>query len=103
MGDINEHRESNFLVVTKGAAGAPGARVAARRRDSYGVGGAWADTPQQDIADKFKALTKRQDIAIVIINQHVRRRGRLPRGARAPWLMLWPSWYWRRLPRTSGR
>ncbi len=30
------------------------------------------DTTAADIGEKFKALTKRQDIAIIVINQHVR-------------------------------
>jgi len=46
IGEINKHRQQNYMVVTK-------------------------DTPALDIEETFKGFLKRDDIAIILINQNV--------------------------------
>eukprot|EP00871_Galdieria_phlegrea_P004174 jgi/Galph1/4758/GphlegSOOS_G3477.1 len=49
VGEVNEHKQTNYLVVKN-------------------------DTPVSTVEETFKAFTSRDDIAIVIINQHVAER-----------------------------
>ncbi|XP_076437170.1 V-type proton ATPase subunit F-like [Babylonia areolata] len=46
IGELNKHRVPNYMVVTK-------------------------DTPAMEIEETFKSYLKRDDIAIVLINQHI--------------------------------
>ena len=66
VGNVDYKRNSNFLVVDSST----GESRASCSRPSFSHDD--AETRQADIEAAFKAFSKRDDIAIILINQHVR-------------------------------
>ena len=72
MGNIDMRKNKNFLVVTESEALAlQMAVLLAPRPGSCNTESISAETPVRQIEDTLKDYTNREDIAIVLINQHV--------------------------------
>lgn len=66
IGEVNEHREANFMVVEKGSSCSSLLHLIAFAKSSLT---SFADTSVAEILDRFKRFLERDDIAIIIINQ----------------------------------
>lgn len=66
IGEVNEHREANFMVVEKGSSCRSLMRLIPFATSSFT---SLADTSVTEIQDRFKRFLERDDIAIIIINQ----------------------------------
>ena len=75
VGNVDLRRKSNFLIVDQSAPTSVALlrKKRAPRAETHEAR-VWPETPARAIEDAFKDFTSRDDIAVVLINQYVRRR-----------------------------